>query len=379
MGKTEYPKLKELRNRFHRYPELSFNEFRTGEIIIDFVSKAIKNRDEFSILKPFKTSVVVEYRNGKEKDFKLFRADMDALPVKESISNPVVSENDGVMHACGHDVHMTVLCGLIARAAENMPEENVLFVFQPGEEGAGGAKKMIESGFFDNYKIASAYALHVTDDHIVGEVASNDNILFAIPKEVDVEFTGKSAHAAFPEKGNDALAAAASFLSDLEYQLRRIINPTDVFLAHFGKISSGTARNIVSDRALIEGTLRAFESETMEVGMAVVRDCANMAAGKFGCSANVKTLGEYVEVRNTPELFKKLQLICERTGFKCICKNGELVGEDFGYFTKKFSGIMFWVGSNESDKSSESLHSKAFFPSYSAIEVGLEIMWNMLH
>lgn len=378
METAEHTELNELRNRLHRSPELSFKELRTVEILLDFVGNIIKNKNEFKVLRPFKTSIVVEYRNGKDKDFKLFRADMDALFIKESTENPIVSENIGVMHACGHDIHMTVLCGLIARTAQKMPDENVLFVFQPGEEGAGGAKKMIESGIFDSYSVSSAYALHVTDDHEVGEVASNDSILFAIPKEVNVEFFGKSAHAAFPEKGSDALAAAASFLCDLEYQIRKKINPTSVFLAHFGKIISGTARNIVSDSSILEGTLRAFDSEIMESGLDVVRNCARLSAKKFGCTADVKTLGEYIEVRNSPELFKKLKNICEDKGFKCICKNGELVGEDFGYFTKRFSGIMFWVGSKENDKMPESLHSKTFFPSYNSIASGLEIMWGML-
>jgi len=375
---AEYTELKELRNRLHRSPELSFKEFRTAEILLDFIGSAIENKNEFKVLRPFETSIVVEYRNGKDKDFKLFRADMDALPIKESTENPIVSENNGVMHACGHDVHMTVLCGLIAKTAEKMPEENVLFVFQPGEEGAGGAEKLIGSGVFDSYNISSAYALHVTDDHKVGEVASNDNVLFAIPKEVNVEFSGKSAHAAFPEKGHDALAAAAGFLCDLENQIKRKINPANVFLAHFGKISSGTARNIVSDSSILEGTLRAFESETMESGMDVVKNCARLAAEKFGCTSEVKTLGGYIEVRNTPELFKKLKNVCKDKGFKCICKNGELVGEDFGYFTKRFSGIMFWLGSNENGKMPESLHSKTFFPSNNSIVSGLEIMWGML-
>lgn len=378
METAEFKELKELRSRLHRSPELSFKEFRTAEILLDFVGNVIKNKNEFKILRPFKTSIVVEYKNGKDKDFKLFRADMDALPIKESTENPVVSENIGVMHACGHDIHMTILCGLVSRTAQKMPEENVLFVFQPGEEGAGGAKKMIESGVFDSYSISSAHALHVTDDHKVGEVASNDSVLFATPKEVNVEFFGKSAHAAFPEKGHDALAAAASFLCDLEHQIRRKINPTNVFLAHFGKMISGTARNIVSDSSILEGTLRAFESEIMESGMEVVRTCAQLAAEKFGCTAEFKTLGQYIEVRNTPELFKKLKNICEDQGFKCICKNGELVGEDFGYFTKRFSGIMFWIGSNETGKSPEILHSKSFFPSNNSIVTGLEIMWAML-
>jgi len=375
---AEYTKLFELRDQLHESPELSFEEFKTSEIIESFLNDHIKGIEAFKVIKPYKTSIVVEYKNADNKPFKLFRADMDALPVLESSDNPVISKNEGVMHACGHDIHMTVLCGLIARTALNMPKENVLFVFQPGEEGAGGAKKMIAEGVFDNYNICCAHALHVTDDHFLGEVASNDNILFAIPKEVNVEFYGSSAHAAFPEKGCDALAAAASFLTDLEYQIRRKINPTSIFLAHFGKITSGTARNIVSDKSIVEGTLRAFDPEVMEKGMEVVGTVATLAAQKFGCSAKVKTLGEYVEVRNTPELYKKLKNICEDTEIKCVCKNGELVGEDFGYFTKKFSGIMFWIGSCEEGKAPETLHSKTFFPSSKALVTGLEIMWKML-
>lgn len=378
MEKSEQKSLYELRDRFHKNPELSFNEYETAEIILEFLEKTTKGKSEFKIFRPFKTSIVAEYRNGVDKKFKIFRADMDALPVKESDINPVISEKNGVMHACGHDIHMTVLCGLIARTASKMPQENILFVFQPGEEGAGGAKGMIDSGFFDSYSISSAYALHVTDDHKVGEVASNDNILFAIPKEVNVEFKGRSAHAAFPEKGSDAIAGAANFLCNLEHQLRKTVNPTEVFLAHFGKINAGTARNIVSDHALVEGTLRAFSSDIMEIGMKVVRECAHNSAEKFGCSAKVDTLGEYVEVRNTPELFSKLRMICEKKGFKCIYKNGELVGEDFGYFTEKFSGIMFWIGSCENGKSPGLLHSESFFPSYESIGKGLEIMWELL-
>ncbi len=378
MERSERSILKDLRDRLHRYPELSFKEFKTAEIILDFVGDVIKNKSEFKVLRPFKTAVAVEYRNGREKGFKIFRADMDALPVTEK-DNPVISENEGVMHACGHDIHMTVLCGLIARTAQKMPHENILFIFQPGEEGAGGAKGLIESGFFDDYDVSGAYALHVTDDHKVGEVASNDSILFAIPKEVNVEFSGKASHAAFPEKGCDALAAAAAFIGDLESQIRKTVNPSEVFLAHFGKISSGTARNIVSDKALLEGTLRAFNSEVMEKGMGVVKKCADLAAGKFGCSSKVKTLGEYIEVRNTPALFEKLQGVCKDIGYSCICKNGELVGEDFGYFTDRFSGIMFWVGSREEGREPASLHSESFFPSYSSIYTGLEIMWKLLH
>ncbi|HSW60179.1 MAG TPA: amidohydrolase, partial [bacterium] len=353
-----------LRSELHRFPELSFKEEKTADIIQDFIAERIEGSSCFTIHRPFLTSIVVEYANGKDLPYRIFRADMDALPVTERASNEIVSENQGVMHACGHDVHMTILCGLIAETARLKPQKNVLFVFQPGEEGAGGAKGLIDSGFFERFNIESAFALHVTDDHEIGEVASNGGLLFAIPREVDVIFKGKSAHAAYPEKGNNALMAAARFLFKCDENLKNVIDKNEVFLAHFGKISSGTARNIISDYAEIQGTLRSFEMDVMIKGTQIVKKTADDCAAFFGCSAEMKILGEYVAVKNDPELFHLLKKISSEKGIRCIEKKGELVGEDFGYFTQKWGGILFWLGSKESGTDPNPLHSEKFFPSF---------------
>lgn len=375
---TQISKLNELREKLHKCPELSLEEYDTQKILEDFIVKTTEGGSSFKIFKPFHTSLVVEYRNGGDIPFKLIRADMDALPVTESENNGIVSEKKGLMHACGHDVHMTILCGLISRTAREKPASNLLFVFQPGEEGAGGAKKMLETGFFDNYEVDSVYALHVTDDHDLGEVASNGSILFAIPREVDIIFKGRSAHAAYPEKGSNALSAAVFFLSSIEHVLRRSLNPTGVFLAHFGKMTSGTARNIVADHAKVEGTLRAFKSDIMEQGSSIIEKTAAECAASFGCTAEMKVLGEYVEVRNAPALFKKLQEVSQKSGIKCIEKEGELVGEDFGYFTRKWPGILFWLGARKHNLYRKALHSKEFFPSNDVIAVGLEVMSGLI-
>lgn len=375
---TLISKLNELREKLHKCPELSLEEYDTQKILEDFIVNVTEGCSSLKIFKPFHTSLVVEYRNGGDSPFKLIRADMDALPVTESESNGIVSEKKGLMHACGHDVHMTILCGLISRTAHEKPASNLLFVFQPGEEGAGGAKKMLETGFFDSYAIDSVYALHVTDDHDLGEVASNGSILFAIPREVDIIFKGKSAHAAYPEKGSNALSAAVFFLSSVEHILRRSLNPTGVFLAHFGKMTSGTARNIVADHAKVEGTLRAFKSDVMKQGSAIIEKTAAECAAGFGCTAVMKVLGEYVEVRNSPALFKKLQEVSQKKGIKCIEKEGELVGEDFGYFTQKWPGILFWLGAGKHDADRKALHSQDFFPSDDVIPVGLEVMSQLI-
>lgn len=372
-------RLKELRKTLHESPEKSFNEFKTAEIILDFFKEVTKGSPLFTVKRPFLTSIVIDYRNGGDKPYKLFRADMDAICVNEFEGHEIVSKNPGVMHACGHDIHMTVLCGLLAEVAETLPEKNILFVFQPGEEGAGGARKMIESGVFDKYNIEAAHAIHVNDDFLVGEIASNDNILFAIPREVDIVFEGKTAHAAFPERGHDALAAAADFLCTIEHNVHKNINPTEIFHAHFGKLTSGTARNVVSGYSKIEGTLRSFTSEMMKVGTAIVEETAKRCAESYGCTAKLNILGEYIEVQNTPELYQKLKKAAEKHGIRCIYKKGDLVGEDFGYFSKRWNGILFWLGTRKEGNEPYSLHSNMFFPSFEAVEVALKLMLEMLY
>lgn len=363
-----------LRKELHENPELSYNEFKTTEIVLNFIEKYAGDSTLFTLYKPLQTAVVLKYSNSLYKPYKIFRTDMDALPVTECTDNEIVSKNQGVMHACGHDIHITVLCGLIAKIAELKPEKNFLFVFQPAEEGAGGAKKLLSSGFFDKFEVESAFALHVTDDYKVGEVASNGGILFAIPREVDIVFKGKSAHVAYSERGNDALAAAAVFLSSYKNILQKEVKTSESFLAHFGKISSTGARNIVSEFCKVEGTLRAFSMEVMEKLNEIVKQTAIESASKFRCSAEMKALGEYVAVKNSPKLFELLKKICAETGVTCFEKKGDLVGEDFGYFTQKWDGLLFWLGTREKGKKGNSLHSEQFFPSFNAVETALKIM-----
>jgi len=372
-------RLKDLRKILHENPELSFSEHKTASIIKDFVSEVVGKSKLFILHEPFETSVVVEYKGGDPDDpHVIFRADMDALPVKENSLNHYVSGNEGIMHACGHDIHMTVLCGLVAKVAEDTPSKNILFVFQPGEEGAGGAKKMMESGFFDKYNVKSAFALHVTDDLEFGEVGSNGDVLFAIPKEIDVVFKGNSGHAAYPEKGNDALAAASSFLANVEHKIRKVINPTEIFLMHFGKISGGTARNIIADEVKIEGTLRSFDRNIMSLASEEIKNTAENTAKNFGCRSEVTVLGEYLEVRNDPDLFNMLKKVCDDIDIKCIEKKAGLVGEDFCYFTDRYSGLLFWIGTRMPGQEEKQLHSETFFPLDEVVPEGVKILFSLL-
>jgi len=322
---------------------------------------------------------VIEYRGGGAKEpFVLFRADMDALPLTEEPSHPVVSRRPGFMHACGHDIHMTVLAGLIAKVARERPRRNLLFVFQPGEEGAGGAKRMMDEGAFNGYVISAAYALHVTDDHLLGEAATRAGVLFAMPREVDIIFTGIAGHAAFPQKGSDALFAAAHFVSTLPGMLARRLDPMRRFLCHFGKVEGGTARNIIADRCVLQGTLRALDRETMDAGVAALEEAARSSSALVGVSCRIETLGEFLPVVCDAALALRFREACAASGTRFVESPVKLVGEDFGFFCARWPSLLFWLGTRREEEPPRELHTAAFYPPDEAVERGIALFSALL-
>ncbi len=368
-------KLEALRRSLHEWPETAFEEHRTQETLEAFILKEIGSDSRIVVTKPYKTSLVIEYRCGRPGEpFMLFRADMDALYLEESQHNTIVSKRPGFMHACGHDIHMTILAGLIAHCIHHKTARNLLFVFQPGEEGAGGAKGMIESGVFDRYPIAAAFALHVTDDYALGEIASNSHILFAIPREIDIQFKGTASHAAFPHEGHDALAMAARFLGGVHHTLARTLDPMKPFLCHIGQIEGGSARNITADCCVLKGTLRALEEAVMDTGFAVVKDTAEQAAASFGGSVQLTTLGQFLPVINSPSLVEIVKKAGETINIRYNEAPTKLVGEDFGFFCNRWPSFMFWLGTRAGDDKPQALHTKTFFPGTEAVVQGLKVV-----
>lgn len=367
--------LSELRALLHATPEVAWSEVETQKILKMAVQERVGSDDRFIIMTPYKTALLIAYKNGGNQPFHLFRADMDALPVSEDVGNFLQSENSGKMHACGHDLHMTILFGLIDKVADEGVEGNLLFLFQPAEEGGGGAKAMIDAGVFDDYTIASTFALHVTDDYPIGTVASNDSIFMAVPKEIDLVFSGKSSHAAMPHRGNDAIAAAADALSSIHLQLARSMDPVQLFLFHSGKIEGGTARNIVADSCTLSSTARALSSVTLEKGMQVIENAVQASAAKFGCHGVVKAKGEYIETVNTPHLYELFADAAADVDMIAKKVFPTMTGEDFGYFTRKYSGLMFWLGTAEEGRTVAPLHAANYCPSSNVIPYGVNILF----
>ena len=364
-----------LRHELHKIPEIAYQEHKTKALILKYLQELTSTRgvkDLFEIIEfPESTGILVVYAAGAEaEDYQLFRADMDALPLSELTACDFASEHEDMMHACGHDVHMAVLLGLIQRVWIMRPKRNLLFLFQPAEEGSGGAESILAAGILQRYPITAAYALHVGSDLPVGTVSSKAGIFFGIPQEFDVKFIGKAAHVAFPEKGINALTCALDFFAGILPAVEEL-KKTERVIFHVGKMTAGTIRNIIAAESLLQGTHRTLNRKTKETINELIKTQAERAAVKNKAKVEVKLLGSYDPVVNAAALVERLKDYCTELGYEFIEAETVMTGEDFGFFTSVYPGLLFWLGSG----CKEALHSEHFLPEDDCINVGIDLMW----
>ncbi len=238
--------LTEYRRQLHRIPELDRSLPKTEAFL-----REVLGESPCELMRPCEGSLCAYFDLKKEKTV-AFRADMDALPIREETGAPYASVHDGIMHACGHDAHMAILLALARNLTAS--KHNVLLIFQPAEETTGGAKAICESGILEKYNVAAVYALHLWPQAEKCSISASARGMMARSSEVTVEFFGKSAHIAKPTEGDDALLKAAKFALDAKkLDFSGILG--------FGRMESGTVRNAVSDYARLEGSLRCHDDE----------------------------------------------------------------------------------------------------------------------
>lgn len=368
--------LYELRKSLHQNPELAFEEHQTAAILMEFLKQQLQRHPQHASkfkIHRFKNSlgILIEYSQGSG-GYRLFRADMDALPISEDTGCDFASLNPGRMHACGHDVHMTVLMGLICKCLEHAPQRNLLFLFQPAEEGKGGAMSILEEGVIQGYEIEAVIALHIASDMPVGTVSSREGVFFGIPQEFDVKFSGKSAHVAFPEKGKDAIASAISFAQMMRRDIDQLAKEQRV-IYHIGKIEGGSIRNVIAESCTLEGTHRSINRESRDRMNQLTLENAREAAALTDSTFVVNFLCSYDAVINDANLVEQLKNACEAV--EVIYQEAEIAmtGEDFGFYTTLYPGLLFWLGSD----SPHPLHSPRFLPSFKSIDVGVKLMWQL--
>jgi N-acetyldiaminopimelate deacetylase len=360
----------ELRHMMHKNPELAFQEYKTTELIIESV-KSLPGSVQLQIHTPFPTGLLCEYKvNGGE--FLLFRADIDALPVKESNEIEFRSTNE-YMHACGHDVHSSILYSFLIDVLEQKPDQNILFLFQPAEEGGGGAMEFYATGVFDQFEIKNAFALHVTDEYHEGTIASTSGVLFASALEIDIEFIGESAHVAFPQEGKNAFSAMRKFLDKSDELLH---STEDSILFGVGKYNAGDIRNISPGHSKLEGSIRGLSAEKVRDFLLKLESILKNIKDENGVNYKITKGSHYPEVIVDDDLFKHLsnKLTLEYNFIDCGHK---MTGEDFGFYSKKWPSFMFWLGTSKGEK--YGLHNPKFLPPDEIVDTGKYIFKTILN
>ena len=358
--------LIQIRRSLHQIPELALEERKTH----DFLLKKIQSfsEDHLTILEitDLPTALLVRVDGSNPIRTIGYRADIDALPVEEATGLPFSSQHEGKMHACGHDIHMTVALGLIDYFAEHQPTDNLIFFFQPAEEEENGGLLAYEKGVFTgDWRPDEFYALHDNPNLPAGTLGCRMGTLFAGTAEVDIDFIGKSGHAAFPQDANDMVVAQAAFIGQVQSIISRSIDPIRAGVITFGRVNAGTIRNVIAGQAHLEGTIRGLEQTMLEKLMDRIREVAEGVAKSYHCQV-VPTFiqGGYLPVENTPELTKNfIDFMQDNHPEQFTITEPAMTGEDFGYLLSKIPGTMFWLGVEDDHP----LHSAALSPKEEAL------------
>ena len=269
------------------------------------------------------------------------------MPITEETGLSFTSVHPGFMHACGHDIHMAVALGLLETLIEAPIKDDVVILFQPAEEGPGGALPFRE--WLKNEKTDFLpdviCALHIAPELSVGTVGTRPGLLFANTSELFIDLHGKGGHAAFPHLTEDMAVAAASLLMQLQTIVSRNVNPMDSAVLTVGKLSAGTVQNIIAEHARLEGTIRTLNSESMVHMKKRIEAICRAVEEAYNCRVSIDYGSSYLEVKNDEKLADLfLQYAGKTEGVQAIESKAAMTGEDFGYFTEQLPGMMFWAG-----------------------------------
>ena len=365
-----------IRRHFHRYPELSFKEFNTAETISQHLDKfGIAHKKGVG-----KTGIVGEINFGPGPIIAL-RADMDALPIQEENNLDYKSLNDGVMHACGHDGHMAILLGAANALSKNskLKKGTVRFIFQPAEEGLGGAKYMIEDGCLD--KVDEIYGLHLWNYQLYGEVGIKDGPVMACADLFDIEVSGKGGHGATPQGTVDAIVVASNLVTMLQTIVSRNTNPLESTVLSIGKIKGGHNFNIISDKVHMSGTTRAYTEENRTMIKQRMKEVIEGVSKSFGADIKLNYKDGYPPTVNHSSQVEKV-LEAASSVVASGAKNPYLSmgGEDFSYYLQNKPGCFFFVGSapNENEILSTPHHCSHFNIDERALLIGASVYVNLI-
>ena len=332
------------RRDIHAYPELGFDESRTAALVAHKLeSFGLEVHRGVG-----RTGVVATLRAGSGKRSLGLRADMDALPITEANTFAHRSQHDGVMHACGHDGHTAMLLGAARYLAETRRFSGVVhFIFQPAEEGLGGARAMVDDGLFERFPCEAIFGMHNRPSLQVGRFAVRAGPMMAAGAFFDIRVTGKGAHGARPEAGVDAALAAAQIAVSLQSIVARNVPPVDTAVLSVTRIHAGDAYNVIPHTATLGGTVRAFSHEVMALMEGAMRRVARGTAEAFGATAEVDFRTLFAPTVNDAAEAEFAARICtELVGAENVDRQPPLImaSEDFSYMLERVPGCYINIG-----------------------------------
>jgi amidohydrolase len=379
------PQLVAQRRDFHKHPELSNREERTSRVIaeklralgFDDVKTGVGKHGVVGLLKGARPGPVVAVR-----------ADMDALPIQETLDVPYKSENAGVKHACGHDVHMAVQLGVaeILSKRRDLIGGTIKFIFQPAEEGPpageeGGAKLMVKEGVLENPRPSAIFGLHVMPNIEVGQIGYNSGPAMASADRFTITVRGRKVHGAYPHDGIDAVVVAAECVSALQTIRSRRVNTQEPLVLTIGSIHGGNRFNIVTDEVKMEGTVRTLNEDVRRRVKEMMHETLAGVTAAYGAKYELDYVEGAAVTYNEPALVEATLPTLRRAVGEAnvIAPKPQMGAEDFSYFQQVVPGFFYFLGvGNKAKGITAMIHTPEFDVDEESLVVGVKAMTNVL-
>tara|TARA_B100000579_G_C22818942_1_gene849475 strand:+ start:242 stop:1414 length:1173 start_codon:yes stop_codon:yes gene_type:complete len=372
--------MEKWRKELHQIPEIGLKEYKTSSYIKEKLKEwNIEYKDGYS-----NTGIVawVKGNQGNNDKSIALRADFDALPMTEKNTFDHKSNNEGMMHACGHDGHTTMLLGGLKYLSENPNfDGTVYFIFQPGEEGWGGGEKMIKDGLFNDFKIDEVYALHNWPELPLGQFGVAEGAMMASVEDFDIIVRGKGGHAAIPDLTIDPVVISSQIILAIQTIISRNMNPIDKALISVTKVHGGSAYNVIDDEVVLSGTIRTFKDDTRKIIEEKMNYTAKGIAKANGADAKITFKKLYPATINSKEksIFAAnvaKDMVGKENVFTDI--DPSMGGEDFSFLLNEKPGSYLYIGQKDNNHKAF-LHTTEYDFNDNILPIGVNFWVNLVN
>lgn len=371
-----YKEVVQMRRHIHQHPELSFQEFQTAQFV---KSKLSEFGIAFEELTETGVVALITSEQHTDQGCLALRADLDALPIQEQSGELFSSINDGIMHACGHDVHTAILLGAakIIQQNRNSLKRPVKLIFQPGEEKLpGGASILIEKGVLQNPTVEEILGLHVFPELEVGKVGFKSGMYMASCDEIFIDVIGKGGHGAMPHQVIDPILIASHIIVQLQQIVSRACDPKIPCVLSFGHFEALGATNVIPDKAHLKGTFRTMDETWRAQAHELIRKQASMIAQSMGGEIKVTIDKGYPFLENDIELTNRVKkcAIASLSQENVVDLPIRLTAEDFSYYSQEIPACFFRIGTrNEAIDATYGVHNSKFKIDETAMKAGMKV------